>query len=277
MIAAVLGTWVALVPPIETRLVPLSPAGPGIQRSMGVGRAVVLLHGFKPRTLSAKAALSPELSQWEQPDTQFVKSLAAVSDVYAFCFAQVAAVDVIGRHPALAEVVRELRYAGYLEVVLIGYSAGGLVARAFVESAPGGGGVTKVIQVCTPNRGTEWGRIGRPAVVAAQRPFVASLAKSARSSSALARLPDGVEFVCVVGVLDGTGDGLVRRDSQWPADLQAQGVPAEVLMVPHVAAMYWPNLTNAVVKLVGRPCPRWSAEEVARNRSRVLGWWAGRD
>ena len=41
---------------------------------------------------------------------------------------------------------------------LVGYSAGALIARYFVEDSPDYG-VTKVIQVCAPNGGSGWGKL----------------------------------------------------------------------------------------------------------------------
>ena len=45
------------------------------------------------------------------------------------------------------------------------------------------------------------------------------------------RIPEGVQFACVVGTGTRGGDGLVARESQWPEDLQRQGIPAVALDV----------------------------------------------
>src|SRR5262249_33218472 len=141
--------------------------------------------------------------------------------------------DEIARSPALSKAVKSLRSAGYDEVTLVGYSAGGLIARLFVEDAPNCG-VTKVIQVCAPNAGSEWAFL-RSGVRAVQAPFVRSLAKDDRSGIAQARvdkkIPMQIEFVCIVAAATWLSDGVVRRDAQWTTDLQLQGIPAELIYV----------------------------------------------
>src|SRR5439155_15694320 len=192
------------------------------------------VHGLRPHPLSDTNVWEPELSAWEEPSSPLVRILSADADVYALGYAQNVPVDDVARVRSLGHHVTGLRAAGYAEVVLVGYSAGALIARYYVENT-GGGGVTKVIQVCPPNAGSGWSKLAG-GVRKSQEAFVRSLSKEARQAVMRTRadfaVPIGVEFVCVLGSFSRSGDGLVRYDSQWPPDLQRQGVPVVVLPVP---------------------------------------------
>jgi triacylglycerol esterase/lipase EstA (alpha/beta hydrolase family) len=268
-----------LAPPekaVETRFVQVAPpAKPGEapRRSPGQARAVVLLHGFRPHPFNDANALHPELSSWEEPSSAVVKALGRESDVYALGYAQHRPVDEVARAPALGRYVAGLRAAGYTDVVLIGHSAGALVGRYYVEDS-GGGGVTKVIQVCPPNGGTSWGKL-TAGVRQSQEPFLASLTKEARQAAQRERagklIPAGVEFVCVVGAFGRAGDGLVRYDCQWTRDLQVQGIPAVLLHTPHVTAMRSKSAAQRLADLVREPQPRWTAAQVEAARAKIIG------
>src|ERR1035438_4804334 len=114
-------------------------------------RAVVLIHGyyfhFKDKNVP-KAQPRP----WQAADSSLVKELAKSSDVFVFAYGQNASVDTIVKQSKLSESVAQLRKLGYREIVLVGHSAGGLIARHFVEDHPDSG-VTRVVQVCAPNAG----------------------------------------------------------------------------------------------------------------------------
>jgi pimeloyl-ACP methyl ester carboxylesterase len=260
---------------IETKFVQVAPAVKvaGLVRSAGQFRAVVLLHGFRPHPISGTNAMRAEFSGWEEPSSPLVKKLGRDADVFAFGYAQHLPVEEVSRAPALGRHVAALREAGYTDVVLIGYSAGALLARYFVEDHPAGG-VTKVIQVCAPNGGTNWGKV-TAGVRQSQEPFLLSLSKEARRAAmrdrAEKRLPPGVEFVCVVGAFGRAGDGLVRFDCQWTRDLQQQGVPAVLLHTWHVAAMRSKAVTAKLAELVREPQPRWTAAQVEAARLKILG------
>ena len=78
-----------------------------------------------------------------------------------------------------------LRQAGYSEVILLGFSAGGVVARQFVEDNPAAG-VTRVIQVCAPNLGSPLAKL-KSSVGLAQESFLQSLTgQAARPHTAAA-------------------------------------------------------------------------------------------
>jgi triacylglycerol esterase/lipase EstA (alpha/beta hydrolase family) len=213
------------------------------------------------------------VSGWAEPGSALVRALADVADVYALGYAQNTPVDEVARAPALGRHVADLRAAGYAEVILVGYSAGALVARYYVEDT-GGGGVTKVIQVCPPNGGSGWTRLAA-GVRKSQEVFVRSLSKEARQAVMAARagkrVPPHVEFVCVVGSVGRVGDGMVRYDCQWTPDLQRQGVPAVLLTVPHVTAMRSRAVAHKLVELIRAPQPRWSPAAVDQAREAILG------
>jgi pimeloyl-ACP methyl ester carboxylesterase len=266
----------APAPPVEIKFVQVAPpvkAEAAPQRSPGQARAVVLLHGCRPHPISDASALQAELSGWEEPNSALVKALARDADVFALGYAQHRPVDDIARAPALREHVEALRQAGYADVVMVGHSAGGLVARYFVEDT-GGEGVTKVIQVCSPNGGTSWGKL-TAGVRHSQEPFILSLTKEARQQAQRDRadklIPPAVEFICVVGAIGLNGDGLVRNDCQWTRDLQRQGIPAVLLHTPHVTAMRSKSVAQRLADLVREPHPRWTPAQVEAARAKIIG------
>jgi pimeloyl-ACP methyl ester carboxylesterase len=295
---ALLGAAVAAAP-LPTKWAQVGPAprpAAVVRRSPGRDRAVVLVQGLRPHPFSSRNVARPDWHGWQKPGSRLVRALSPDADVFAFAYAQTGAVDQVAQSAGLADAVRRLRQAGYQEVVLVGYSAGGVVARHFVEDHPGAG-VTKVVQVCAPNGGCGWGDL--PLVRKPQRAFLRSLSKSGRqeclSERADKTVPASVEFVCLVGHLDvavkvaaavefgegqvvsvavsgsGRGDGLVSTDSQWPADLQEQGVPALLLAVSHFGAVRGKAGAQAVARLVREKQPRWNAAQVAEARGRLTG------
>src|SRR5579885_560870 len=89
------------------------------RRSSGERRAVVLIQGLLIRPFGKKAVESPELRDWQKPDSLLVRRLAAEADVYAFAYGQNVPVDQVAEQPALRDGVRRLRDMGYREVVLV--------------------------------------------------------------------------------------------------------------------------------------------------------------
>jgi pimeloyl-ACP methyl ester carboxylesterase len=264
-------------PAVDTKFVQVAPAVrpslPAPQRSLGQPRAVILLHGLRPHPLSDASAWHAELSGWEAPTSPLVKALGKDADVFAFGYAQHLPIEEVARAPALREHVADLRRAGYAEVVLVGYSAGALIARYFVEDHPDSA-VTKVIQVCAPNGGSGWGKL-TAGVRSSQEPFLLSLTKESRQAAMRDRadkvIPPGVEFVCVVGKIVREGDGFVRADCQWTRDLQQQGVPAVVLHTQHVGAMKTKGAARMLADLIREPQPRWTPGQVEAARGKILG------
>ena len=273
---ALAAVFLAQEPAVETKFAQVSPptaAAVAPVRSPDQRRAVVLLHGLRPHPIIDANAWHAELSGWEEPNSALVKALGKDADVFAFGYAQHRPVDDVARAPALRQHVTRLRQAGYTEIVLVGHSAGALIARFLVEDQPACG-VTKVIQVCAPNGGSSWG--WRTAGVRqSQEPFLVSLTKEARQAAmrerAEKRIPANVEFVCVVGTLVPAGDGFVRADCQWTRDLQQQGIPAVLLHTSHVTAMRSKAVAARLADLIREPQPRWSPAEVETARVRIVG------
>ena len=236
-------------------------------------RAVLLVHGLQLHPIRPDRAHRPELHEWAQPKAGLVQTLARDFDVYAFGYAQTVPVDAVSVSPGLAAAVEKLRAAGYRELVLIGHSAGGVIARQFVERNPDAG-VTKVIQVAAPNAGSEFAKIpvGMPKT---QAPFVKSLAPRPRRAVARAAdggLADEVEFCCVVCKLPKIhGDSLVALESQWPSDLQRQGVPAALIAVSHFEAMKAGHAVKRIAELARERLIRWTPEQVEQGRQIVFG------
>jgi hypothetical protein len=270
------------VPTVETRFVQVAPVRPlnlsnTITRTPGQTRAVILIEGLELHFLDHRKGTQAELRPWQQPGSILVRTLAHDADVFAFSYGQTETLSDLAAVPALPENVQRLRLSGYTEVVLIGYSAGGLIARQFVEDNPESG-VTRVIQVCTPNLGSSLAKI-KASVGVAQESFLQSLTQPARlhtlQDRSNKRIPDCVEFVTVVGNGLIYGDGVVSTRSQWPDDLQSQGVPAVVLSVEHWDAVRSERSAPAIARLVRESQPRWDPVKVAAMRKRLWptkGW-----
>lgn len=252
---------------------PLPRSGAPMSRSNGRDRAVVLIHGLLPHPLMESLVAKPEISGWEKSGSSLVNALGPNADVFALGYGQNAPIDEIARSPALFRSVRTLKSMGYPEIVLVGHSAGGLIARYFVEDWPEEG-VTKVVQVCPPNGGSSWGK-RTAGVRQRQEAFITSMTKEARATNRVERadrrIPDGVEFVCIVGLVGSVGDGIVRADMQWTDDLQEQGVPAIVLRTSHVTAMRSRSVIQRLVQIVCEPQSRWSSAEVEKVRQKLFG------
>jgi pimeloyl-ACP methyl ester carboxylesterase len=144
-------------------------------------RAVVLIHGLFVHPIRPSKATHPWRRSWQEPKSELVKTLAKDSDVFAFAYAQNIPVDEVAQSAGLRDAVARLREAGYKQIVLIGHSAGGVIAREFVEHFPDTG-VTKVIAVAAPFAGVDVAtlKIGYPKV---QAPFVQSLSREARAEA----------------------------------------------------------------------------------------------
>jgi pimeloyl-ACP methyl ester carboxylesterase len=263
--------------PVETRCVQVAPAPAkapedAIMRSLGQSRAVVLIEGLRLHLLRQDAA-KPDLRHWQQPGSVLVRALARDADVFAFTYGQRAPVTEIADVPALATTVRRLREAGYREIVLIGFSAGGIVARQFIEDYPSAG-VARVIQVCAPNVGSPLANM-HVGVAPVQKVFLQSLTSKARvavlEDRRDKRIPADVEFLCVVGNGLIYSDGVVPTHSQWPDDLQAQGVPAVVIATEHWFAVRGERAAQQIARLAHEHQPRWDGVQSAAMRKRLFG------
>jgi pimeloyl-ACP methyl ester carboxylesterase len=235
-------------------------------------RAVVLIPGLYVHPLRPAKATQPAHRPWQEPKSELVKALAKDFDVFAFGYAQTISVDDVALSFGLRDAVARLRRSGYTEIVLVGHSAGGVIARQFAENFPDAG-VTKVIAVAAPFAGAEAAtfKIGYPKV---QAPFVKSLTPEARTGAVRANkhpLRNDVQIVCVVCKLKHIEtDGLVFIRSQWPDDLQRFGVPAVLAPVSHFDAMHSAATAKTIAELARERLKRWPPEDVERAKKELF-------
>jgi hypothetical protein len=259
---------------VESKFQQVAPASAGGEpaRTPGRTRAVVLIHGYRLH-LHDSSVSRPEFRPWQRPGSALVKELAADADVFAFGYGQNACVSDIVAHSRLAEDVARLRKLGYREIVLLGHSAGGLVARQFVEDHPAAG-VTKVVQVCSPNGGCLSANLTVPhSQVAFVRCLTVKEREQCLKERADLKVPEGVQFVCFVGQGIGNvgGDGVVSCRCQWSLDLQKQGIPAVGMPVGHREAVRSAKSARVLAELVRKEQPRWRPERVQKARKDILG------
>jgi pimeloyl-ACP methyl ester carboxylesterase len=254
-------------PIVDSRFVQLAPVlrpSESCVRSPGKTRAVVLIPGLS-HPLARPGTAKPKFHSYEHPDSPLVKRLSQSADVFGFAYAETAPVTDVLTSSGFTQAIQALRDAGYTEIVLIGCSAGGLIARQLVEEYPRCG-VTKVIQVCTPNAGTAWANAGRDE-------FVRSLTTKARRAAPERSIPETVQFACVVGTGLYYGDGIVSVRSQWPEDLQEQGIPARMIRCGHLVAAHSPTGIALIAELVEEDQPRWDSIRVAAMRKALRKFW----
>ena len=181
------------VPTQFAEIMPPVALGQPFSRSPEKTRAVVVIQGFTLH-LTPKAESSLKWHSYQKADSPLVKLLSQEADVFAFAYGQTLPVTSDADLPVLRQDIQAIRELGYTEIVLIGFSSGGLIARQFVEDVPDSG-VTKVIQVDGPNLGTEWAAGSREA-------FRHSLTRKAREEFLRERqgkrIPESVQFVSVV-------------------------------------------------------------------------------
>ena len=267
VLPALLASLTLQAAPVKSRFVQVAPDRTEKQpaRSEGQTRAVVLIHGFVLCFRSASVSQA-HLRDWQRPRSLLVKRLAREADVYAFGYGQNVAVDEVARRTGLRTEIAGLRRLGYREIILVGHSAGGLIARQFVEDNPDAG-ITRVIQVCAPNCGTP---TARRKVLEAQQPFLDSLTEKARQACLKARkgkcIPESVDFVVLLG--NGRNmsdtDGVVPCSSQWSEDLRGQGIPVVALGLSHREPMRSQRGANELARLVRDRQPRWETTRVQK-------------
>jgi len=254
-----------------TQVAPVPARVTEFERSTNQPRAVVLIHGYRPE-LDRFLLSRPMIQDWQEADSFMVKILARDADVYAFAYGQNAPVQDVAGAAELADGVARLKKMGYGDIVLLGYSAGGLVCRYFVEDHPDAG-VTKVVQVCAPNTGVFWAKF-TSVIPLTQKPFVASLTagncKLCQQTRDGRTIPGGVAFVCVVGDAIAHSDWVVPCRSQWSDDLQEQGIPAIRLKVCHLDIVQKPESIAVVARAVREPAPRWDRQRVLQERHDIL-------
>jgi hypothetical protein len=239
------------------------PGWVNVQRSKD--RVVLLLPGLKIHPLRPALAGRPDLHSWEEPNSDLVRTLAKDADVFSFGYAQITPLDAVAQSPGLREAVANIRKLGYKEIVLIGHSAGGVIARLFIESYPDCG-VTKVITVAAPHSGSELAHL-KGGYHKIQATFIQSLAPEARIEAPPRKTDDRIEMACVICKLKRIdGDGLVNLVSQWPEEFRKLGVPAVLVPGSHFDAMISPVGVKAIAELAREKLVRWSPEEVEQAR-----------
>jgi len=162
-------------PAIDSICTQVAPANDKWTRSPNQKQAVVLIHGYYVHVFD-KSVAKPQLRSWQSANGPLVKEIGKNADVYVFAYGQNAALDAIVKDSKLSANVAELRKLGYSDIVLVGHSAGGLIARHFVEDFPDAG-VTKVLQVCSPNGGSPLASLS---AAKSQKPFLDCLSTDHR-------------------------------------------------------------------------------------------------
>jgi Alpha/beta hydrolase family len=267
-----LGLALAATLPTDVRRVSPVPTGSWLGVGQRKDRAVILIHGLKLYPLRPEKVEQAVPHDWQEAGSQLVVALAKDADVFAFSFAQTLPVDLVAHAPALRGAVKRFNDAGYREVVIVGHSAGGVVARLFAENYPDG--LTKVILVAAPHAGTEVAKttVGYPKC---QAPFVHSLSPEVRGAvnrQNKRSIPPRVQVVSVVSKLRGIeADGLLSVGTQWPPLLQQQGIPAVLAYDSHWTVLRTPAGVKAVAGLVRDPLVRWTPEQVQVARAVLFG------
>ena len=235
-------------------------------------QAVVLIHGFHYHVLNSSVPKA-ELRHWQKPDSTIVKALAKNADVFVFAYGQNVPLDVVVKDSKLGISVTQLQKLGYSDITLVGHSAGGLIARHFVEDHPDVG-VTKVIQVCSPNGGSSLASLTAPK---SQKQFMDCLTIPNRLKCLETRadkfIPDQVQFVCVVARMDPKSktDGVVQCANQWTADLQKQGVPAICVTGSHRDVVREAKLVETLATLIRDKQDRWPPQRINEAKKEIFG------
>jgi pimeloyl-ACP methyl ester carboxylesterase len=236
--------------------------------------AVILLHGLMPRPFRTDLAEHPEPHSWQKPTGDLVKLLSADADIFGFSYAQTLPVDAIALSRGLQSGIAMIKAASYKQIVLVGHSAGGIIARRFVELYPDSG-VTKLICVACPHLGSDWAELPQVVLPKVQVRFIQSLLPEYREQRAKEwshSLNRDVQVCCVICKLSRLGsDTVVPVASQWPDQLQQQGVPAVLVGCTHFEAMKSEKSLKAISDLVKGKVTRWAPEQVEQARTALFG------
>jgi Palmitoyl protein thioesterase len=236
-------------------------------RSKGQTRAVVVMQEF---AASRKGKPGNEWHAYQQAGSTLVKHISTQADVFALAYEQTVAVSAIAGSAEFRQCIQSLKDTGYTEIVLVGFATGGLVARQYVEDEPKAG-VTKVIQIGAMNQGLR--------ANSGQNALQKSLSRQARHDFFRERLdkkiPEGVEFVCVVdtGWVEGNWLGKGEEwslSTQWPRDLQAQGIPANVLTTKYLWSSWADEGARVIAELIKEEQPRWEPKQVETTRKSLI-------
>jgi hypothetical protein len=246
-------------------------------RTPNHAQAVLLIRGYQVHLRDTGVAKA-ELRPWQKADSPMVKELAKNADVFVFAYGQNASLDVVVKESKLSGSIAQLRRLGYTDVCLVGHSAGGLVARHFVEDHPDAG-VTRVVQLAAPNGGSSFADLEAKfrIVPKSQKAFLECLTIEHRRKCLEIRadklVPDKVQFICVVARegKNADSDGVVKCASQWPVDLQKQGIPAVSVHSSHTHMVSDGKVAETVAGLLRTRQDRWPAERVDKAKKEILG------
>ena len=235
-------------------------------------QAVLLIHGYQFQ-LSDETVPTPQFRPWQRAEGALVKELGRSVDVFLFAYGQNADIDGIVKESKLRDNIEQIRKLGYSEIILVGHSAGGLIARHLIEDHPDIN-VARVVQVCCPNTGSPYAKVKG---LKSQQAFIDCLSEEGRAQCLKGRstkqIPARIQFLCVVARGDGVSgtDGVVPCISQWPEDLRKQGIPAVGLLGGHRDMMNEAKLAVSLGRLICAPQPRWNAERIEQARKEILG------
>lgn len=236
--------------------------------------AVVLIHGLMVHPFRPDLAEWADPHSWQKPTGEIVKSLAADADVFGFSYAQTVSVDSVAISKGFRDGISALKAAGYKQVVLVGHSAGGIISRRFVELYPDAG-VTKVLCIGCPHLGSDWAHLPDTILPRTQQRFIQSMQRDVRESLAkewTTEMSPDVQFCSVLCKLPRLGnDTVVSLTSQWPDQLQKQGVPAVLVACNHFDAMKSEKTAKAISELMKGKIVRWTPEQVETARTALFG------
>jgi len=256
-------------PTVQSKCEQRAPVPVDGKWSRSKDQAVLLIHGYYFQLLDAsvpKANFRP----WQLPDAALIQELGKKADVFAFAYGQNASIDNIIKESKRRDNVAAIRKLGYKEIILVGHSAGGLIARHFVEDYADTG-VTRVVQVCTPNHGAPLADLKWHD---SQQAFIDCLSDEGRTKAlkdrADKKIPATIQFLCIVTKGDGKTDGVVPCLSQWTDDLHKQGIPAVAVPGTH-QVLRNPTLAAQFSELFCSPHPRWTPERIELARKEIFG------
>lgn len=234
-------------------------------------KAVLCIPGLYPHPLRPEKATKPEKHPWFEPKAPLLKALADEFDVYGFGYAQTIAVDGVALSNGLRATIAKLKSARYQEIVLIGHSAGGLIAHQFAELYPDSG-VTKVLPVAAPYTGSELAELKLP-LPYTQVSYIKSLAPTPRLEALKERLafPRSIDICCVMcKVTKLPHDIMVTLDSQWPSEIRQQGIPATLVNANHFEILKSPQGVSTVADLAKSKLVRWGDADIKQAQAIIF-------
>lgn len=235
-------------------------------------KAVLCIPGLYPHPIRPEKATMPEMHPWFEPNAPLLAALEKEFDVYAFGYAQTVSLDLVADSNGLHSTIRQLKEAGYKEIVLIGHSAGGLIAFQFAERNPQSG-VSKVIPVSAPYAGSELADLSLP-LPRTQVTYIRSLSPQPRKDvlATMKPFPKEIEICCVMCKVSRLpNDIMVGLDSQWPEEIRKQGIPTTLVNVNHFEAIKAPQGVAIVADLAKSKLVRWDTADVAKAKAIVFG------